>query len=108
MVYQMWKYSAYPPIKYPLMSTFKTPHMKDIFSRAVTVLVSFQRLPILSTLSRIRFLYFSSCSSAGGTRRRHSSTTRSFACDPLVFKTSRCFRTFSVCAERLLCSFSSC
>jgi hypothetical protein len=90
------------------MRTFITPQINDTFSRSVTVLVSFQRSPSLSILLRIFFRYLSSCSSAGGTRFRHSSTTRCFVAVPRDLRASRCLRTFSVCACKFLCSFSNC
>ena len=82
--------------------------MKETFSRTVTAFVSFQRFPSLSTLWRIFLRYLSSCSSAVGTRFRHSSTTRCLVALLLVLRASRCFLTFSVCADIFLCSFSSC
>lgn len=92
----------------PLMKIFMTPQMKDIFSRKVITRVSFQRLPSLSTLSRMCLRYLSSCISAGGTRRLHSSIIRPRATWLRDLKASRDRRTFSVWAEIPLWSFSSC
>ena len=80
--------------------------MKESFSRAVTAFVSCHLEPRRFTESLIRFLYLSNCSSGGGRRLRHSSTTLSFALDvdDLIF--SRCRRTLSVCADSLVCHFS--
>jgi hypothetical protein len=89
------------------MSTFNTPQMNDTFSRSVTTLVSFHRSPSRSTLLRIFFRYLSSCSSAGGTLRRHSSTTRCLVALPRDLRASLCLRTFSVWADIFLCNFSS-
>lgn len=82
---------------------FRTPAMKDIFSMAVGVFASFHRLPIRSMLSRIRFLYWSSCSSAVGTTRRHSSTTLSLAEIPVDLSFCCCLRTFSLLALKDCC-----
>lgn len=85
---------------------FSTPAMNDTFSRTVTALVSCHLLPRRSTDTLTRVRYLSSCSSGGGTRLRHSSTTRSFAFKPDDFSFSRCRRTLSVCADKVFCHFS--
>ena len=81
--------------------------MNETFSRAVTDLVSVHLVPRRSTDSLIRFLYLSSCSSGGGRRLLHSSTTRflAFVVDDLSF--SRCRRTRSLWAASLFCHFSN-
>lgn len=89
------------------MKTLSTPAMNEAFSRVVTALASFQRRPSRSTPSRIFRRYLASCSSGPGTRRRHSSITRSRACALLLFSFSCCRRTFSVCADSVCCNFSN-
>lgn len=89
------------------MKIFKTPAMKESFSRTVTFFASFHLEPSRSTEVLIRLLYLSSCSSGGGRRLRHSSTTLSFAVAVDDFSFSRCRRTRSVCADNFSCHFSS-
>src|SRR6478735_1452377 len=95
-------------MRYPLTKMFITPKIKDTFSLALITFVSFHRFPSLSTRRCICLRYRSSCSSASGTRRLHSSTMRSRADCVLVLIASLERLTLSVCAEMPFCSFSSC
>ena len=89
------------------MKTLSTPAMKDIFSRRVTAAVSLHLRPRRSTEDFMRERYFSSCSSAVGTRFRHSITARCFALIPVDLIRSCCLLTIPFCAVMALCHCSS-
>lgn len=89
------------------MKTLRTADTKETFSRTVMFVVSVHRLLRSSTDFFMRRRYLSSCSSAGGTRFRHSRTARSFAFPPADLIRS-CWRlTFCFCADKACCHFSN-
>src|SRR5436305_5657089 len=90
------------------MKMLSTDEMNDSFSRAVTTAVSLHLLLSVSTDLFTRFRYLASCSSAVGIRLRHSETALSFALAPVALSRCCCFLTFSFCAARVACHFSSC
>src|SRR5689334_5421213 len=71
------------------------------------VAVSLHLLLRLSTDFFTRLRYLASCSSAEGTRFRHSATARSLALLPVVRILSCCFENFSFCADSVACQRSS-